>query len=194
MLSSCSIPHDLTDVYKAFIFYRLVASPPPFVNLAVYFIFLSFSSQSVSTILTSSLVLDSFLPAPKCWPVILHWWETLFLNSTMLSLLPLSSKYFVSLGLWLVIKLVVPLMFWVLIFVEPQSPSWSALLGLHLVRHCYWSLLNTLLSIVMAIKILWYMSHLILGQWRLSLVIHQSWRYFCNNFCSNIYPYFYLFT
>ena len=59
MSSYSSIPHDLTDAYKASIFSRFVVSPPPVGNAT----FLFFSSP-----FTPCLYPPSFLP-PQFWTV-----------------------------------------------------------------------------------------------------------------------------
>ena len=90
MSSSSSVAHDRTDAYKASVFYRFVASPPPVGNKTLSFLLIYFSSPSVSTVLPSSDILDGYLLIPKCWPWIWRWWITFFFGSTVIFLLPLS--------------------------------------------------------------------------------------------------------
>ena len=99
ILSSSSVPHDHTNEYKAYIFYGFVTSPPPVGNDTFYFISLSFSSLSMSTILPPSVILDGDLPAPQLWPGIVHWYITVFFSSTLLFLLTLSFTF--SCFLWI---------------------------------------------------------------------------------------------
>ena len=67
-----------------------MASPLLIWDTAIYFLLLSFSSPSMSTVMHSSVVLDSGLPVPHYWPDIWCWWITIFFSSTMLFILPLS--------------------------------------------------------------------------------------------------------
>ena len=90
MSSPFSLPHDRMDAYKASIISGFVASPPLVGNTTFSFILLSFYSPSVSTVLPSSLILDSDMTAPQCWPVIWCWWIAVFFSSTLIFLLPLS--------------------------------------------------------------------------------------------------------
>ena len=94
MLYSYSIPHDSANAYKDSIFSGFMASPPPVGNPTVYFLLFSFSSPSVSTIKTSSVILCGVLPSPKCLPGIFHWCITVFFSSTLLSILPLTYVLF----------------------------------------------------------------------------------------------------
>ena len=123
MLTSSSIPRDHMDVY---------------------FLLPSFSSPYVSTILNSFVILDFGLPVYQFLPGIWSWCIIVFLSSSVISMLPLTSVLFLSLGLQLVMKLAVPLMFLVLpwLFLEPSSPARTDLSGVHWIKHCSWSLLN----------------------------------------------------
>ena len=79
---------------KNFVVSGLVVSPPLVSNYDVPFLFLSFSSQSVSTILLSSTILVCGFPAPQCWPVILYWCISVFFSFIMFSVLPMFSVLF----------------------------------------------------------------------------------------------------
>ena len=94
MSPSSSLPHDLTDAYKASIFSGFMASPPPVGNNTLSFLILYFSSLSVSSVLTSSVILDGDLPAPQCWPGIWRWCITVFFIYTLLLLLILSFIFY----------------------------------------------------------------------------------------------------
>ena len=87
MSYSSSVPHDRTDEYKSSIFSGFAASPPSVGNTNFSFILLLFSSPTVSTVFTSSEILDGDLPAPQCWPGIWCWWDTVFFSSTLLFLI-----------------------------------------------------------------------------------------------------------
>ena len=89
MSTSSSVPNDCMDANKASIFSGFVASPSPVRNTTFYFLLLSFSSQSVSTVLSSYEILDGDLPAPHCYPGIWHWWIAVFFSYTVLFLLHL---------------------------------------------------------------------------------------------------------
>ena len=58
-----SVPHDRTDAYKASTFSGFVASPPPVGTFS--FLLLYFPYTTVSTLLTSSAILDGEMPAPQ---------------------------------------------------------------------------------------------------------------------------------
>ena len=90
MLSYSSVPHYRKDAYKSSIFSRFVDYPPPVENIIFYYLLLSFSSLSMSTILTSSAILDGDLPLPQFCSEIWSWWITVFFSSTVIFLLPLS--------------------------------------------------------------------------------------------------------
>ena len=70
-----------------------MASPPPVGNTTFYFLFLLFSSLSVSTIFNYSVVLDGNLPAPQFWPGIWRWCINVLLSSTLIFLLLLSFMF-----------------------------------------------------------------------------------------------------
>ena len=94
IFSFSSIPHDPTDAYKYSILSVLSASPPPVVNLDVYFLFVSFPYPSGSTAMPSYVILDCFLPAHHFWSGIWCWCIIVFFRSTVLSMMSLSSMLF----------------------------------------------------------------------------------------------------
>ena len=69
-------------------------STPPIRNIALYFILHYFSSLSVSTVMSPSVILDVALSAAQCWPGIWSWCITVFFISPMISIMPLSSILF----------------------------------------------------------------------------------------------------
>ena len=77
------------DAYNASIFYGLAVSPTPVANVAIYFLFLIFSSHSVYNIMPSFTILDDGLPTHQFFPGSYLWCVTTFLGSTILSMLPL---------------------------------------------------------------------------------------------------------
>ena len=99
-------------------------------------------------------------------------------------------------GLWLVMKLIVPLMIWVLIwfFVGPSYPSWNTTTGVNWLRICSQSLLR--------------LNCLYERSWKDNVACHPfskgegdcHWLYiyhkcsFVDNYCIDIYPSFYLLT
>ena len=99
MSSSSNVSHKRRDAYKYSIFSRLMASPPPIGNIALYFLLLNFLFLSVSTIMPSYIILHVGLSEPQFWPEIWLWCITVFLGSTMLSKMPLSSVLFCVSGI-----------------------------------------------------------------------------------------------
>ena len=53
----------------------------------------------MSTVMTSSVILDGGLPAHQCLPGILHLWITVLISSTVISKMPLSSVLFCVYGI-----------------------------------------------------------------------------------------------
>ena len=53
----------------------------------------------MSTFTPYSVILDSVLPAPQCWPGIWRWWITPIFSSILISILPLSSILFCVSGI-----------------------------------------------------------------------------------------------
>ena len=112
MLYSYYVPHVRMDAYKASIFYGLVASPPPVgIFLCIFPPLISLPVCVHRHALLHHLY--GVLSAYQFWNGIWRWDITLLFSSTILSILSLSSVLFLSLGLRLTMKQVVPLMLWV---------------------------------------------------------------------------------
>ena len=112
MPHSSFLHHEQIDAYKAYIFFGVVTSPPPVGNNSVCFLLLYFFYLSMSVSIPFSVISVGGFPERQCQPDIWRWWITDVFSTTVISLLPLSSVIFLSLVLRLVMKLVVPLMFW----------------------------------------------------------------------------------
>ena len=69
----------------------LVTSPPLVRNIYIPLIFISLYSHYMYTIIPSSGIFNVGLPTPQCYLVIFHLLITVFFNSKMLSMKPLSS-------------------------------------------------------------------------------------------------------
>ena len=94
-----SITHDRKDAYKSSIFYGFLVSSLFVRNTTMSFLLLWFLSQSFPTLMNSSSILDSGLPAPQCWPVIGRWQIVVFFRSTTLSMMPPTSVLFCISGI-----------------------------------------------------------------------------------------------
>ena len=82
------------NVYRTYIFYEFLLSPPPVGNTSFCFLHISFYFLSVSTIFPSSAILDSDLPTPNCWSGICRWCITAFFSYNLIFLLPLSFMFY----------------------------------------------------------------------------------------------------
>ena len=69
-------------------------SPTSVGGIYMSVLFLYFSPQSVSTVLSLYVIFYCGLPEFQFWPAILRWWITVFFKSTVISMLPLSYVLF----------------------------------------------------------------------------------------------------
>ena len=117
-------------------YFRACGLTSPYRESVVSFLLISFSSQYIPTAVHSTVILGGGFPAPQCRTGIWYLWIFILFSSTVISYCLCTPYYFVYLLFILVMKLVLPLFFWVLpwLFLGPSSPDWTALPGFHLLR------------------------------------------------------------
>ena len=106
--------------------------------ISVYFILLSLSSLSVSTVIPYSVILYCGLHVPQFWPGVLCLLITVFLISTVISMMTFSFEWFFVSGISTGNETGTPSDFFLnlWIFVEPSSLAWNSIPGLHWLRLC----------------------------------------------------------